>query len=141
MKGKNKPMKQKRKKTELHKKAKKVTIRKTGISKKLIDYCKKELIKKYNELTKITFTNNIVEIPEVGDNIDLACTNLDKEILHELTDTQRNLLDLITTALEKIDKKEYGICEKCKKLIPAKRLKVLPWAKYCITCQTNIETT
>jgi DnaK suppressor protein len=30
----------------------------------------------------------------------------------------------------------YGICEECKEPIAAKRLAAVPWARYCIACQT-----
>ena len=46
-----------------------------------------------------------------------------------------NRLKNINTALEKIKKGKYGICEKCDKEIPAERLKVYPEAKFCIKCK------
>jgi len=112
--------------------------KKIGLSKSFIDECKKKLIEKYNELVNINYKNEEL-IPEVGDDIDLAKIALDKEILQELTDTQQNLLSLISIALEKIEKGNYGQCERCKKSITMERLKVLPWARNCINCQTNEE--
>lgn len=41
----------------------------------------------------------------------------------------------IDSALEKIKKGKYGICEKCQKEIPIDRLKVSPEAKFCLKCQ------
>jgi len=41
----------------------------------------------------------------------------------------------INLALEKIKKRRYGICEKCKKEIPTERLKVSPEACFCLKCQ------
>lgn len=43
------------------------------------------------------------------------------------------LLD-IERALKKIEKKKYGICEKCGKEISKGRLKALPEAKFCSKC-------
>jgi len=43
----------------------------------------------------------------------------------------------INLALEKIKKGKYGICEKCKKPISAKRLKISPEARLCIKCQSK----
>jgi len=40
----------------------------------------------------------------------------------------------INLALRKIEKGKYGICEKCKKLIDAKRLEICPEARRCIAC-------
>lgn len=41
----------------------------------------------------------------------------------------------INSALEKIKKGQYGICEKCGKKIPEERLKAFPEAKTCLNCQ------
>lgn len=41
----------------------------------------------------------------------------------------------INFALNKIKKKRYGFCEKCKKLISLKRLKILPGARFCLKCK------
>lgn len=40
----------------------------------------------------------------------------------------------IDSALQKIKKGEYGLCEKCKKEIPADRLNVSPESKFCLDC-------
>jgi DnaK suppressor protein len=42
---------------------------------------------------------------------------------------------LVTDALKRIDSNTYGVCLECDEPISAKRLKALPWAKYCISCQ------
>lgn len=41
----------------------------------------------------------------------------------------------INSALEKIGKGKYGICEKCGKEIPIERLKVYPEARLCLNCE------
>lgn len=51
-------------------------------------------------------------------------------------------LRLVNEALDRLDAGEYGVCEKCEEPIHAKRLRALPWAKYCIRCQeagTHVE--
>lgn len=47
---------------------------------------------------------------------------------------QKELLFSIDHALRKIHQGRYGICEKCGKLIEKKRLKILPYARFCIKC-------
>ncbi len=42
-------------------------------------------------------------------------------------------------ALEKIEDGTYGKCEGCGEDISKKRLKVLPFAKYCVKCQSEME--
>ena len=41
----------------------------------------------------------------------------------------------ISSALEKIKKGKYGLCEKCGKPIPLERLKVFPEAPICLKCK------
>ncbi len=77
--------------------------------------------------------------PEVGDSIDQAAQSLDKEILFELSDNERSMLDDIEAALRKMGNGTYGVCEHCKKRIEKKRLKALPPARYCMLCQSGSE--
>lgn len=77
--------------------------------------------------------------PEVGDSIDQASQSLDKEILFELSDNERQILRDIDAALRKMEKGTYGLCEHCKKPIEKKRIKALPSARYCMVCQSGSE--
>jgi len=79
--------------------------------------------------------------PEVGDAIDQATQNLDKEILFELSDNERKMLDSIDASLRKMDNGIYGLCEHCKNPIEKKRIKAMPSARYCMTCQNGSEKT
>ena len=76
---------------------------------------------------------------EVGDEIDNASKSLDKEIMFELSGNAHQTIDQIEASLRKIDKGIYGICEYCRQPIPKKRMKALPFARYCINCQQTHE--
>lgn len=76
---------------------------------------------------------------EVGDEIDNASKSLDKEILFELSGNAHQTIDQIEAALRKMDKGIYGLCEYCRQPIPKKRMKALPFARYCINCQHTHE--
>ena len=76
---------------------------------------------------------------EVGDPIDVAGQSLDKEILFELSGNSHNTIGQIEAALRKIEKGIYGRCELCRQPIPKKRIKALPFARYCINCQHSTE--
>lgn len=77
---------------------------------------------------------------EVGDPIDVAGQSLDKEILFELSGNSHNTIGQIEAALRKIEKGIYGRCELCRQPIPKKRIKALPFARYCVNCQTSSES-
>jgi DnaK suppressor protein len=47
-------------------------------------------------------------------------------------------LRMIEAALDRLNSGDYGICLACEEPIPAKRLKALPWARYCVGCQESI---
>jgi DnaK suppressor protein len=46
----------------------------------------------------------------------------------------RQLRD-IQSAIQKIRSGEFGVCENCEEPIAQKRLRAIPWAKFCISCQ------
>ncbi len=79
------------------------------------------------------------EDPEIGDEADIATRSVEKELLFDITDTEKQTLDGIEAALRKIEKGVFGRCESCQKTIPRLRLEVMPWARYCITCQSRNE--
>lgn len=76
---------------------------------------------------------------EVGDPIDVAGQSMDKEILFELSGNSHNTIGQIDAALRKIEKGIYGRCEICRQPIPKKRIKALPFARYCVHCQRSSE--
>ena len=47
-------------------------------------------------------------------------------------------LRLINEALDRISSGDYGICLRCEQPIAPKRLKALPWARYCVPCQEAV---
>jgi DnaK suppressor protein len=119
------------------KKIKKLKIKE--LSKKFVEQCKQKLLNKYEELINLQKDAAKLLFDEKGDEADIADSVLGKEMVQELNDTQRKILELISLSLEKINKGTYGVCEHCGKMITKKRLKILPWVKYCIKCQNNIE--
>ncbi len=74
-----------------------------------------------------------------GDIYDQASTERDRELGLLLSDREREKLHNIEEALMKIEEGEYGICEECEEEIPIGRLKVMPFARYCVKCKADIE--
>ncbi len=56
-------------------------------------------------------------------------------LLEKELETLRNL----NIALKRIYDKTYGICEICGKYISENRLKIVPYAKFCIECKSKEE--
>jgi RNA polymerase-binding protein DksA len=70
---------------------------------------------------------------------DIGTDNYEQEFALGLMDSERKLLREIDEALERIDKKTYGICEGTGKPIPKARLKAQPWARYCVEYARMLE--
>ncbi len=47
-------------------------------------------------------------------------------------------LRLIEEALDRLASGDYGICQACEQPIPAKRLRAVCWARYCVACQDTL---
>jgi len=77
---------------------------------------------------------------EVGDELDAASQTFEREMMFELTNGERMILDDIEAALRRIEKGDFGFCESCHKKIPSIRLRAMPWARNCVDCQTKTET-
>ena len=103
---------------------------------------KRQLLEMRDDLMKTVRKQQLSDpsLQDTGDSVDQASQSIERELLFELSDNERVTLDQIEAALRKIDKGTYGLCESCQKLIPAPRLKALPFARYCINCQSNSET-
>jgi len=74
----------------------------------------------------------------VEDEVESAETSLEKEILFALSDREKVLLNDINLALRKVRKKQYGLCESCGNKISIRRLKAMPYTRYCIKCASKI---
>jgi DnaK suppressor protein len=70
---------------------------------------------------------------------DVATDNFDTEIHLGLTCNSKNLLNEVDDALKRIEEGSYGLCERYETPIPKKRLEVMPYARYCIKAQEEIE--
>src|SRR3989344_1289538 len=68
---------------------------------------------------------------DVGDEADVASQTFERELLFEMEDSERVILDDIEAALRKIEKGDFGLCESCRKSISVQRLKAMPWARSC----------
>ena len=76
---------------------------------------------------------------EIGDEADVASQTFEREMMFELTNGERIILDDIEAALRKIEKGDFGVCESCHRKITTIRLNAMPWARCCIECQSRAE--
>lgn len=73
------------------------------------------------------------------DDGDWSVVDLSEDISLRRLATHRETLLKIDEALRKLNEGTYGLCEDCGEEISKERLKILPFATYCIDCQERRE--
>jgi DnaK suppressor protein len=95
--------------------------------------------KLFSEISQTRLPEAFVPSSEIGDLVDQAGDERDRELSLLLTSREKEKLQAIDEALEKLAEGTYGICEECGEKIGAGRLKVMPLAKSCVNCQQKLE--
>ncbi len=101
------------------------------------------LLKQRAELLRLiskssTFEKDISKL-ERGDLQDMAASSLEREMTFTMGSREREEFRMINSALKKITSKTYGECEGCGENINIKRLKIVPFAQYCMECKSSME--
>jgi DnaK suppressor protein len=60
-------------------------------------------------------------------------------VLSRLDDAERGLLDEIHAAQARLAAGTFGVCERCGKAIPLRRLRAVPAARLCVGCEQAAE--
>ena len=76
----------------------------------------------------------------VKDVADQSVKDLSQEIEYRLSERESQLVADIDQALMRIDEGTYGVCARCGREIPERRLEALPTARYDAECQAIIES-
>jgi DnaK suppressor protein len=114
-----------------------------NMDKKRLDYYKKKLLTRRDELVK-TITRTEEEGRQADDDptvdlADKAANSYTQEFLFGQTSSDRNMLNQIDEALKRIRNNAFGQCASCQEEMQQKRLEAVPWAKHCISCQEKME--
>jgi DnaK suppressor protein len=76
----------------------------------------------------------------VKDVADQSVKDLSQEIEYRLGERESQLIADIDQALLRIEEGTYGVCARCGKEIPERRLEALPTARYDAECQSIVES-
>src|SRR5260370_5371559 len=99
---------------------------KAGMDKKRLEYYKKKLLTRREELTKtIARTQKEGRTADEDPTVDLAdkaANSYTKEVLFWMTHTERTILNMIDAALKCIQTDAYGVCAYCQEELQKKRL-------------------
>jgi DnaK suppressor protein len=114
------------------------------MDKKKIEYFKKRLETRQHDLSRAVSRTQqdgrtADEDAAAADIADRAASSYTKEFLFSQSNNDRQLLQMVETALSRIREGSFGECIACGKEINAKRLEAVPWARHCIECQEKAE--
>jgi len=107
------------------------------------NFYKELLLNRKNEIVKVikSLENELssVDSCDIKEDSDFAACSSNSENNYLLYKQQLKELEEINLALKSIENGSYGICKMCEEPINPERLKIKPFAKYCIDCREFIE--
>jgi DnaK suppressor protein len=113
------------------------------MDKKKLESFKKRLEERQQSLRKTVSRTEedgrIADQDTAQDIADRAASSYTKEFLFSQSNNDRQLLQMVETALARIREGAFGECVSCGNEINAKRLEAVPWTRYCIECQEKLE--
>jgi DnaK suppressor protein len=109
---------------------------------KKLDYFREKLLQKQLSLTNMvqrTEGYGREKEQDIQDVADMAVESYTKEFNFGKSSGDRQILQQIRQALERIEEKTYGTCLNCENTIQPKRLEAVPWTVLCVQCQDLLE--
>jgi DnaK suppressor protein len=76
---------------------------------------------------------------ETMDIADKATSSYTKEFMFSKSNNDRQLMQMITEALTRLEGGGFGECLNCGEQVEVKRLEAVPWARLCRSCQELAE--
>jgi DnaK suppressor protein len=113
------------------------------MEKKKIEIFKKRLEDRQRELRHImnrtAQDGRDADLESAQDIADRAANSYNKEFLFSQCHNERQLLQMVDSALLRIREGTFGQCISCGEEINPKRLEAVPWTRHCIECQEKLE--
>ena len=70
---------------------------------------------------------------------DMAADTYERELSMNIVSSEQEILYQIDDALKRLDDGSFGVCLQCSQPIAMSRLKAVPYASLCISCQRSKE--
>ncbi len=113
------------------------------MEKKRLEGFRKRLEDRQRELryamTRTAQDGRDADLESAQDIADRAANSYNKEFLVHQSNNDRQLLQMVDGALDRIREGNFGQCISCGEEINAKRLEAVPWTRHCIECQEKLE--
>ncbi len=113
------------------------------MEKKKMDAFKKRLEERQRELrhtvSRTAQDGREADLESAQDIADRAANSYTKEFLFSQSNSERQILQMVDGALDRIREGTFGECVSCGSEINPKRLEAVPWTRHCIECQEKLE--
>jgi len=109
------------------------------MSKGKLDDVRRVLNEKRKELLRGGSDREEILIENAAEEFDRLQQQMNREVAIRNLDRESRLLKEVEKALHRAEEGTLGFCLRCEEEIPEKRLKALPWAAYCVSCQETID--
>src|SRR6202522_1248507 len=121
----------------------KAALKAATMDKKKLDTFRKKLETRRQELSHMVVRNQkdgrTADDEATQDVADRAASSYNKEFLFSQSNNDRQLLNMIDEALDRIRQGSFRECFSCGKEFKTKHLKAVPWTRPCIECQEKAE--
>ena len=113
------------------------------MEKKKLEQFKRRLEERQQELRRVVARTEgegrAADSETAQDIADKAANSYNKEFLFHQSNSDRQLLGMVESALDRVRQGNFGQCISCGGEINSKRLEAVPWTRYCIACQEKLE--
>lgn len=93
------------------------------------------LLKKRQELLAQSRPEALSASVQSPDDMEFAVQSVEQDVTATTASVRSRMLKQIDYALERVAGGTYGECQGCGEPISLNRLKAIPWAEYCLTCE------
>ena len=91
------------------------------------------------ELSAGTANRDEIRIENAAEDFDRIQQRMNREVAIRILDRESRLLKSVEEALDRIETGAFGVCLGCEEEIPEKRLRAVPWASHCLSCQEKLD--
>ena len=97
------------------------------------------LVKKRNELLASARSEPeaLAACVQSPDAVEFAVKTAEQDVSVVTANLRSRMLREIDGALRRVAGGTYGVCESCGERVSANRLKAIPWARFCLSCEEN----
>ena len=91
------------------------------------------------ELSGVTANRDEIRIENAAEDFDRIQQRMNREVAIRNLDRESRLLKSVEEALDRIETGAFGVCLGCEEEIPENRLRAVPWASHCLSCQEKLD--